>query len=192
MNNIVIGICGFLFLHIVDFVSLKKIPLLKPLIWIIGAGFWFYSIVMLYIDQNKMALPVGVTMFGWILLVISVSIFIYALFINLPFRKTYVDKGVGDKLIKTGLYSLARHPGAIWFILFMLSLILVSKSSLMAIAAPIFMVMNTILVVIQDKYFFTRMFDGYDQYQKETPMLVPNKRSINTFIKSLQQTRIKN
>ena len=192
MNNLIIGISGFLFLHIVDFVSLKKIPLLKPLIWVIGAGFWFYSLIKLCIDRNKLPLPVGVTVFGWILLIISVSIFIYALFINLPFRKTYVDTGVGDKLIKTGLYSLARHPGAIWFILFMLSLVLVSSSSLMAIAAPIFMVMNTILVIIQDKYFFTRMFSGYAQYQQETPMLVPNKQSIITFIKSLQQAKIKN
>jgi len=41
--------------------------------------------------------------------------------------------------------------------------------------------------VIQDKFFFTRMFPGYDRYQQETPMLVPNRRSIRVFIKSLQR-----
>jgi protein-S-isoprenylcysteine O-methyltransferase Ste14 len=189
MFYIIIGIIGFLFLHIVDFISIKRIPLLKPLIWISGGGLWLYSLVRVCLDAEKLSLPVWATWIGWVLLAISIVIFVYALFINLPFRKTYVDTGVGDKLIKTGLYALARHPGAIWFILFMLSLILVSESKLMLIAAPIYMVLNTFLVVIQDKVFFPRMFAGYDIYQKETPMLLPNRRSINAFIGSLQQEK---
>ena len=189
MFYIIIGITGFLVLHIVDFVSIKRIPLLKPLIWISGGGLWLYSLVRVCLDAEKLSLPVWSSWFGWVLLAISIVIFIYALFVNLPFRKTYVDKGVGDKLIKTGLYALARHPGAIWFILFMLSLILVSESKLMFVAAPIYMVLNTLLVVIQDKVFFPRMFAGYDIYQKETPMLFPNRRSINAFIGSLQQEK---
>ena len=59
----------------------------------------------------------------------------------------------------------------------------------MFVAAPIYMVLNTLLVVIQDKVFFPRMFAGYDIYQKETPMLFPNRRSINAFIESLQQEK---
>jgi protein-S-isoprenylcysteine O-methyltransferase Ste14 len=59
----------------------------------------------------------------------------------------------------------------------------------MLIAAPIFVVLNTTLVVFQDKYFFPKMFEGYNEYQKETPMLVPNRRSIKAFIKTLKQRR---
>jgi protein-S-isoprenylcysteine O-methyltransferase Ste14 len=192
MNNILIGIAGFIIIHSVDFVSMKKIPLIKPVIWIAGLGLGLYALIRMCLSPDKLVLPVWSTVFGWIILIISLLVFLYALFVNLPFKKTYVDTGVGDKLIKTGLYSLARHPGAIWFILFMLSLVLVSKSSVMAIAAPIFMILNTLLVIIQDKIFFTRMFDGYHQYQKETPMLIPNRRSINAFIESIQQTKNKN
>jgi protein-S-isoprenylcysteine O-methyltransferase Ste14 len=191
MVNILIGIAGALIIHIVDIVSLKKIPLLKPLIWIIGIGMGLYSIISLCLSPDKLSLPVWSTICGWVLLAVSVSIFLSALFINLPFRKTYIETGVGDKLIKTGLYSLARHPGAMWFILFMASLVLVSQSRLMLVAAPIFMVMNTLLVIIQDKVFFTKMFAGYDQYQKETPMLLPNRRSINAFFGSLRRPKTK-
>jgi protein-S-isoprenylcysteine O-methyltransferase Ste14 len=191
MINIVIGIGGALIIHIVDIVSLKKIPLLKPLIWIIGISMGIYSIINLCISSDKMSLPVWTTICGWVLLVFSASIFLSALFINLPFRKTYIETGVGDKLIKTGLYSLARHPGAMWFILFMASLVLISQSKLMLIAAPIFMVMNTLLVIIQDKVFFTKMFEGYDQYQKETPMLLPNRRSITVFFRSIRRSGTK-
>ncbi len=191
MINILVGISGALIIHIVDIVSLKKIPLLKPLIWIIGISMGLYSIIKLCLSSDKLSLPVWSTASGWVLLVVSVSIFLSALFINLPFRKTYIETGVGDKLIKTGLYSLARHPGAMWFILVMASLVLISQSKLMLIAAPIFMVMNTLLVIIQDKVFFTKMFEGYDQYQKETPMLLPNRRSINVFFRSLRQPKTK-
>jgi hypothetical protein len=30
------------------------------------------------------------------------------------------------------------------------------------------------------------MFKGYDEYQQETPMLVPNRRSIKTFINQMR------
>jgi len=71
----------------------------------------------------------------------------------------------------------------------MLSLILVSKSSLLLIAAPIFILLDIVLVIVQDKFFFGRMFDGYGSYRQETPMLVPNRQSINAFINSLKQSR---
>jgi hypothetical protein len=50
-------------------------------------------------------------------------------------------------------------------------------------------VLNTTLVVVQDRYFFPKMFKGYDEYQKETPMLVPNRRSLKAFINSLSRNR---
>jgi protein-S-isoprenylcysteine O-methyltransferase Ste14 len=111
-----------------------------------------------------------------------------ALFINLPFRKTYVEAGVGNKLVKTGLYALIRHPGVYWVASSFFSLVLVSKSSLMLIAAPVFVFLNTVLVIVEDRYFFVKMFDGYREYQKETPMLVPNRKSIRAFLNSMKKS----
>jgi protein-S-isoprenylcysteine O-methyltransferase Ste14 len=145
---------------------------------------------MLYLKSDALPLPIWLTGLGWGLLSISLFLLVYSLFINLPFRKTYVDTGVGDKLITTGLYALVRHPGVHWFILFMLSLILVSKSSLLLIAAPIFILLDIVLVIVQDKFFLGRMFDGYASYRRATPMLVPNRRSLNVFINSLKQFRV--
>jgi protein-S-isoprenylcysteine O-methyltransferase Ste14 len=97
--------------------------------------------------------------------------------------------GVGGKLITTGLYALVRHPWIHCFTLLLLSLVLVSRSSLLLIASPIWILLDIVLVVVQDKFFFDRMFDGYTHYRKETPMLVPNRRSINTFINCLKRAR---
>jgi len=90
---------------------------------------------------------------------------------------------------------MVRHPGVYWVTSFFFSLVLISKSYLMLIAAPTFVVLNTALVIAQDKYFFLKMFEGYDKYQQETPMLVPNRRSmlvpnrrsVTAFINSLKR-----
>lgn len=190
MFYIALGSLGLLITYLFDIVSLKRIPGIKPVTWIVGNGLLIYSAIMVCLAPDKLALPIWSTWLGWALLLVSFFLLIYSLFINLPFRKTYVTTGVGDKLITTGLYALVRHPGVPWLILVMLSLILVSRSSLMLIASPIWILLDILLVAIQDKFFFGRMFEGYNTYRRETPMLVPNRRSISAFINSLKQAGV--
>ncbi|MFC1956718.1 methyltransferase family protein [Chloroflexota bacterium] len=189
MLYIIIGAVGFVVVHIFDLVALKRIPRLKPVIWCIGSGLLIYSLVMICRYPVKIVLPAWSTWLGWGMLAVSASLLIHSLFISLPFRKTYVDTGVGDKLVKSGLYALVRHPGILWFPLFMLSLIPISRSSLLLIAAPTFIVLDIVLVVIQDKLIFGRMFHGYDSYRRETPMLLPNRKSFGAFLRSLRQVK---
>ncbi len=185
-----IGILGFIVIHLFDLVSLKRIPFgVKPLVWTAGFVILFFSLIKMCLESSTLPLPDSMIWVGWFLLAVSITMITFALFINLPFRKTYVDAGVGDKLIRTGLYALVRHPGVYWVALFFFSLVFISKSHLMLIAAPIFIVLNTVLVIVQDRYFFPKMFDDYDKYQKETPMLVPNRRSLKAFTESLERTR---
>lgn len=189
MIYIAIGSLGFLVIHIFDVVSLKRLPAAKPIIWVLGSGLLVYALAMLSFQTNKLPLPTWSTWLGWLLLSISFLMLIYSLFINLPFRKTYITIGIGDKLITTGLYALVRHPGVIWLSLVLFSLVLVSKSSSLLIATPIFILLDIVLVIMQDKLFFGRMFDGYNSYRQGTPMLLPNRKSINAFINSLKQAR---
>ena len=190
MIYIAVGILGFIVIHLFDIVSLKRIPSgAKPGVWTVGSGLLVYSLIMLCLKSNTLPLPIWSAWLGWGLLTLSLFLLIYSLFINLPFHKTYIATGVSDKLITTGLYALVRHPGVIWFTLFMLSLILVSKSSLLLIAAPIFILLDILLVITQDRFFFRQMFAGYDSYRQETPMLLPNRSSVNAFISSLRQDR---
>ncbi len=186
MIYIVIGIFGFLILHLFDIVSLKRIPGAKPGIWILGSGLLAYSVIMMSLTPDKLPLPMWFTWLGWGLLSISLFLLTYSLFINLPFRKTYIATSVGDKLVTTGLYALVRYPWIHSFALILLSLILISRSSLLLIASPILILLNILLAVIQDKFFFDRMFAGYDQYRKETPMLLPNRKSISTCIRTIK------
>ena len=189
MIYITIGALGFLVIHFFDIVSLKRIPKAKPYTWVLGSGLIIYSLIRIGFTPNKLLLPIWSTWLGWGLLFVSLSLLVYSLFINLPFRKTYIATGVSDRLITTGLYALVRHPWVHFFSLLLLSLVLVSRSTLLLIAAPIWILLDILLVVVQDKFFFSRMFDGYDAYRRETPMLLPNRRSINAFINSLKRAR---
>ena len=190
MIYIVLGILGFIIVHFFDIVSLKRIPSgAKPCVWTVGSGLLVYSVIMLCFQSNTLPLPIWSMWLGWGLLTLSLFLLIYSLFVNLPFHKTYVATGVGDKLITTGLYVLVRHPWIHCFTLTLLSLVLVSRSSLLLIAVPIWILLNIPLVIIQDKFFFGKMFQGYDSYRQKTPMLVPNRRSINAFINSVKQSR---
>lgn len=185
MFYIALGCLGFLTIHLFDIVSLKKWPAVKSITWILGTGLLVYALVWLSLQSDRLTLPVWSTWLGWSLLLASFPILVYALFVNLPFHKTYVAAGVGDRLITTGLYALVRHPGVHWFSLALLSLVLVSKSSRLLVAVPLFIFLDIILVIIQDKFFFTRMFRGYARYQQTTPMLIPNRQSIKAFINAL-------
>ena len=189
MIYIAIGILGFLIIHLFDINSLKRIPGAKPCTWSLGSGLVVYSLTMICLSPDKLLLPAWSTWLGWGLLSISLFLLVYSMFINLPFRKTYVATGVSNDLVTTGLYALVRHPWVHGFTLVLLSLVLVSRSSLLLIASPIWIFLDILLVVLQDKLVFGRMFDGYDAYRQETPMLLPNRRSVNAFISSLRQDR---
>jgi protein-S-isoprenylcysteine O-methyltransferase Ste14 len=189
MLYIIIGAVGFVVVHIFDLVALKRIPRLKLAVWCIGSGLLIYSLIMICRYPVKIELPAWSIWLGWGVLAVSAFLLIHSLFISLPFRKTYVDTGVSDKLVKTGLYALVRHPGILWFPLFMLSLIPISRSSLLLIAAPTFIALDIVLVFIQDRFIFGRMFRGYDSYRRETPMLLPNRKSVSAFLRSLRQVK---
>lgn len=189
MTYIAVGCLGFLTIHLADIFSLRKVPGAKPLSWLIGVGLLVYAITMLSLAPGKLPLPEWLIWPGAALLALSFWLLVYSLFVNLPFNKTYVATGSGDRLITSGLYALVRHPGLHWFVLVLTALVLVSRSEMMLVAAPIFAAIDVALVLVQDRFIFERMFEDYPRYRRTTPMLVPNRRSLNAFINSFKAAR---
>jgi protein-S-isoprenylcysteine O-methyltransferase Ste14 len=175
------GIIGFLLLLIFDILMLKKVPGIKFVIWVIGIALIIFTIVEACLSSEKLPFPDWTIVPGWVLFAIAGLLVLYSLFVNIPFKNTYVANEDKNKLVRTGLYALCRHPGTYWVNLFLMSLILVSRSTNQLIIAVIFICTNTALVVIEDKFIFPGIFTDYTEYQKQTPMLFPSKRSINDF-----------
>ncbi len=87
MVYILLGTLGFLIVHLFDLISLKRIPLAKPVTWVLGSGLLVYSVVMASLQSDRLPLPTWSTWLGWLLLSVSLLILGYSLFGNLPFRK---------------------------------------------------------------------------------------------------------
>lgn len=189
MDYLLPGIIGLIVIHISDPAAIKKVPVVKPVVWVVGGGLLTYSIVRIWLSPDKLPLPVWSVWLGWALLALSLATLVYSLFVSLPFFKTYVATGAGDRLVTTGLYALVRHPGVIWTVLLALSMVLASRSRPGLIAAPLFIALDILVVIIQDRFFFRRMFPGYDAYRRQTPMLVPNRNSLRAFVDSLKEPK---
>jgi len=174
MNNILLGLAGFGIIHLFDLVAICRIRYLKPVMWITGIGLLIAAVYGIAATTQHAAVPAWLTGAGYLLTALSLAVLVYALFGNLPFRQTYLEAGIGQNLVTTGLYGLVRHPGIYPYAGLMLSMVLLFPSAEMATAAAIWLGADLGLIWVQDKFIFPRMFAGYRQYQAETPMLIPS------------------
>jgi protein-S-isoprenylcysteine O-methyltransferase Ste14 len=186
MEYILLGVLAFLIAFFFDLATTKRVPYLKQIIGLASASLFGYSLLAVCLAPVKMRLPDWLSWVGWPFLLVSFSLLVYSLLLEIPFRQTYTADGAGNRLVKTGTYALVRHPGVLWFSLFLVSLILVSRSRLLLAAAPVWFFMDVLYVWIQERFYFAKMFPGYERYRKETPMLIPTRESITRCIKTLR------
>ena len=177
LHHILIGLFGFIFIALADIAACKKIPLVKPLAWVIGIFLLVYAAASIISNADRLQWGVWLAIPGVALLFLSLLGLIYTLFINLPFREVYVE-GTSQKLVKTGLYAVVRHPGLYPFFGVMLGLVMVFPSSETIIAAGVWTLADLLLIIFEDKVIFPRIFPGYEIYKEETPMLIPHLDSL--------------
>lgn len=182
MDNILIGIAGFGIIHLFDLVAIYRIRYLKPVMWITGIGLLVIAAYGIAVSADGIDLPVWLTGAGYGLMLASTAVLAWALFASLPFRQTYLDTGIGQDLVTTGMYGLVRHPGIYPYAGLMLSLVMIFPSTDMLAAAGIWLGTDLVLIWVQDKYLFPRMFAGYRQYQADTPMLVPSRVILKAYL----------
>jgi protein-S-isoprenylcysteine O-methyltransferase Ste14 len=176
LTQIILGLVSFVLFLLADFAALKRTPVVKPIAWITGTGILIYSVWIIIDTVPRFAFNSLLTSFGWVLGVLSGAVLIYALFINIPLRMTYIQTGTGKELVTSGLYSVVRHPGWCPFVGMMIGLVLVFPSTAMIGAAIVWALANLALIIFQDKVIFPRMFKEYKNYQKDTPMIIPRFR----------------
>ena len=186
MLYIFLGVLGFVVAYIFDLASLKNIKGAKQLAGLVALCLLIYSTVLICQSPAKFDMPVFVRIIGACLLVISLALLIYSLFIELSFQRTYISQGVSGKVVSTGTYALVRHPGVIWLALAFIGLALLYPSITLFIAIVIWWLVDVIYVAIQDKYLFPKMFPEYQAYKKETPFLIPTKRSFLACVNTLR------
>jgi len=187
---LIVGVAGFLVVYTFDWVSLRRIRATKQIVGFLFIALEGYALFLACWGVSRFWLPVGVVVLGWFFLPASVVLLVYSVLIEIPFVKTYRRAGVGNRLIRTGTYALVRHPGVIWYALFLLSLVLITRSVTLLVAAPVWLLMDVLYVVIQERFFLQRIFPTYEQYRHQTPMLIPTRRSIVDCSKTLKRREV--
>lgn len=110
---------------------------------------------------------------------------IYCLFFALPFEETYADQDSGNRVCRTGVYALCRHPGVLCFAAMYLLLGLAALPDKMILRGVLFSLLNLAYVCFQDRITFPRTFCDYEDYQKKVPFLIPTQNSVRTAWKTL-------
>jgi len=118
------------------------------------------------------------------LAILFLGLMAYALFVALPFSKTYMGIKSGNQVVDTGMYALCRHPGVIWFFFLYLSLWLASGTMLMLWATILWTTLDILHVYIQDRWQFPLLLRGYDVYIRKVPFLIPTRDSIKNSLRS--------
>ena len=101
---------------------------------------------------------------------------IYTLFFALPAEASYGRPGERRPACTTGVYALCRHPGVLWFA--RLYVCLWAAFGLPLWEAASLSGWNVLLVWFEDRCVFPAVLEGYGDYQRTTPCLLPNRRSI--------------
>lgn len=95
---------------------------------------------------------------------------VYALFFALP-RGTY--RGTNHAVFDRGIYGLCRHP-AFWpFSALSVSLYLLFGGRSMLYEALTLLVCEFVYIVLQDRIYFPRYLEGYSEYRRKVPFLIP-------------------
>jgi len=128
------------------------------------------------------------TMSGWrpgtvfsLLLIIIAAISSCLLFWSVFLEIGIIRKKRGLKssdIVVSGTYSLCRHPGFWWFAFLILSVGLLRGLSAYPIPIFLMIILDFLLILVQDRYTFPKVFHGYDDYKKSVPFLIPWKNPI--------------
>ena len=180
MIYILVGSIGFVFMLVFDLLSMKNNILGKYLFAFLGLGLIVYSTISIVNMSRYVFVLDLLTVISIVLSSIFALLLVYSVFIEVGVN-TY-QKNAEPQLVTNGTYSLARHPGVIWLFLTLFFSAAFLKNGYLLIAAIIWTITNIVYIIIQERLIFTKIFIDYDEYIKQTPMIIPNITSIKRFI----------
>jgi protein-S-isoprenylcysteine O-methyltransferase Ste14 len=185
MRYVFTGSLAFVFLFLFDVYTLNNHGTKKKIFGLLGVVLLIYSGIMVTATSERILFPFGVKVLAWVLFVVSSTLLIYSLFIELPFSKTYGKNKHSNMLVDTGTYALCRHPGVLWFGMMFFFFFFATGSLLLIPAGIIWTGLDVFHVYLQEKLFFPRMFPEYVSYIRTTPMLLPSIKSIQKCLATL-------
>lgn len=188
MTYVLIGAVGFLIGCAMELPQTRGVRGVRPLLAGVALTLIVWSIIMASLSGERLWIPAWLTVVGGTILPLAFGLLVYSMFLELPFRRTYIQSHSGPHLITTGTYALVRHPTLLWFAIGIVSLVLLTHSQLLLIALPIWLALDALWVILQDRLSLPRAFPGYRDYQTTTPMIVPTRQSLRACLSTIRST----
>ncbi|MBI4199585.1 MAG: hypothetical protein HY535_03825 [Chloroflexi bacterium] len=187
MEYVLLGVLGFLAGYVFDLLAPGGFPWARRLLGAAAGGLLAFATVMVCVDSGRFWLPAGLQVAGWALLPGASLLLAYSLFWELPLAFTYWGRGRPARLITAGTYALVRHPTVLWYGLLLVSLLLVSRSFLLLFALPLWLALDILWAVLQERWGALAGMPDYASYRETTPMLIPNSRSVRAWWESYRR-----
>lgn len=188
MVGIGLGAASFAIVLWVDLISLKGIRFAKPLLWLTSTAVFVLAVILTIRGSPRTPLPSFVLVLGYVITGLFFLLLVWSLFIEIPFLSAYLESGGPQKLITGGTYALCRHPGVLWLGGLIAGMFLASGAFLLAPAFLVWIGFDVLLVYLQERLFFLRLFGPeYGKYQREVPMVIPTLGSLQRCIHTLHR-----
>lgn len=151
------------------------------LFWIIlPAALVYPSIILderldlhLRASSTFMIFGIVIISFSVIMLAISIRQFIH-IGSELPISAFHTKR-----IVRTGLYGTWRHPIYLFFTMFFISVgIIIRSGAMLFIVLPIFVLLESVYVAIEEYKLVSRYGKEYIAYRKETPLVIPHLQNI--------------
>ncbi len=189
MLFLAMGSLGFVCMLLFDWADSRRWKL-KGIFWAAAALLIISSCVALAFLDSRIRVPVPLRVIGGIFAAASGSLLVFSQFLEIPLSTSYKKVCGIRRVIRTGTYALVRHPGVLWFFFLTLSLVPVTGSLAMCAAVPLWTALNVILVLVEDRVFFPRVFGrAYQDYKRRVPFLIPTSSSVRVFIATFLRRR---
>lgn len=176
MLYLAIGACGFAAMILYDLAQLRGKRVVATLLSSIGYLCIVASMVFLFLTDKPPRGPVDVLVPKLLVAVLSLVLLVYSVFIEIPIASRHRPASPKRMVVSVGFYGIVRHPAFLWFVLLWISIILIYRDSFVADFGLCLIVLDLVLIVLEDAFFFPRIFAGYDAYKRRVPFLIPRLR----------------
>lgn len=188
MVGIGLGAASFAVILWVDLISLKGIRFAKPLLWLAGTAAFALAAILTIRTSPRIPLAPPLPVLGYVLAGVFFLLLVWSLFLEIPFVSAYLESRGSQRLVTSGTYALCRHPGVLWLGGLIAGLFLASGALLLAPAFIVWIGCDVLLVYLQERLFFLRLFGSdYRKYQREVPMVVPTLGSLQRCVHTLRR-----
>lgn len=183
---VALGVVGFLIALLFDHPRIERTRWAKLSIGVVAFSALGYAVGAAAAHPSRFTIPSAVAAVGWAFAGIFLILFVYSVFIEIPFRQAYLGAQNGTRLVDTGTYAMSRHPGVLWAALALVFLVVATGSKVLLIATPLWILMDLAWAYIEDRFYFPTTFPGYGDYQNEVPMFIPTASSLRNAAKTIR------